>query len=655
MSHRIIPGDCIEAMRGMDEASVDAVVCDPPYGLGFMGKTWDSTFEAGDSPMRRRAEVDAVNAGAARQGGRQRQGEDYQRRMARDSRAFGEWCEQWATEALRVLKPGGHLIAAGSSRTFHRLVCAVEDAGFEIRDTITWHFGSGFPKSLNVSEALRRLPACSCDVANEVGSVDAVPPAGTVGAGVRAEARAVPLAGGAADLTSGVGTNVGTDAPDALSNVDGGVEQIGGNDSPVMLGTSGVAGTAERDEVGSGVGGVEVGPEALRDQVVGDEAGGGTAVGASSVTGNDLGGDGGPSASPVLPLAASPSRVVGAGESLPIGGSHAVAGAVDGDALSVADGLDAADGAGELHKLKCKACGGVRRGAIPEGFGTALKPATEFWTLARKPLSGTVAATVQQFGTGALNVDGCRVAGPKGDGNWQGRTDRKRGDDFNGYEGGWDDAEPGEQNAGGRWPANVILDPEAARLLDEQSGEQKSGVAINRNRTERKPSTVDYVSKGIDPTDVGYGDTGGASRFFYTAKASRAERNAGLEGFEARVAQKWNEGGIKARREETAIPVANVHPTVKPIALMRWLCRLVTPPGGTVLDPFTGSGTTGCAAVLEGFDFVGCEREAEYIAIAEARIAYWAQYPGADTEAVLRSDDQRRRDEGQLDLLREAA
>jgi hypothetical protein len=161
---RLIHADCIEAMREMDEASVDAIVTDPPYGLGFMGKTWDSTFEPADIPMRRNGPMDAVNAGAARQGGRQRAGLDYQKRMARDSRTYQTWTEAWATEALRVLKPGGHLLAFGGTRTFHRLACALEDAGFEIRDTLAWMYGSGFPKSLDVSKAIDKAAGAAREV-----------------------------------------------------------------------------------------------------------------------------------------------------------------------------------------------------------------------------------------------------------------------------------------------------------------------------------------------------------------------------------------------------------------------------------------------------------------------------------------------------------
>jgi len=427
----------VEQMRAMPECSVDAVVCDPPYGLGFMGKEWDSSFAAADMPMRRNGAQDAVNAGASRQGGRQRAGVDYQRRMARDSRAFQDWCEAWAREALRVLKPGGHLLAFGGTRTYHRLACAVEDAGFEIRDTIAWMYGSGFPKSLN----------------------------------------------------------------------------------------------------------------------------------------------------------------------------------------------------------------------LPGGLGTALKPAHEPIVVARKPLSGTVAATVLEHGTGALNVDGCRIDTAddlNGGAYAKGGTERNDG-------WGMQRGQAGEYVApAGRWPANVVMDPDAAAILDEQTGESTSpsGPVRQGGMTGYDPG----VNGGSAPREgfgIGYGDSGGASRFFYCAKSSSAERNAGLDGFEEQVA-----GAMKANQDGSLnghiVTARNVHPTVKPIELMRWLVRLVTPPGGLVLDPFTGSGTTGCAAALEGARFIGVEREPEYAAIARARIAWWAEHPDG-MALVERLEHERNRqvqaEAGQLGLF----
>jgi hypothetical protein len=274
-------------------------------------------------------------------------------------------------------------------------------------------------------------------------------------------------------------------------------------------------------------------------------------------------------------------------------------------------------------------------------------------------LGGTVAANVLEHGTGALNVDGCRInpgeAVPGGGGLLGGASSRHEGWQRQAHLNG----AASEPHTAGRWPANVCLDPEAAAMLDEQTGTQKSGTAVNRNREPGTMTSWMGTRASQVGEDVGYGDSGGASRFLYVAKASSAERNAGLDGFEkARKAQL--QGALKdgelddVSARYLSQPMANVHPTVKPIELMRWLVRLVTPPGGVVLDPFTGSGTTGAAAMLEGFRFVGCEREPEYAEIARARIQWWSEHPDG-MKLVERLDAERehaaKRDAGQIGLF----
>jgi site-specific DNA-methyltransferase (adenine-specific) len=218
-----------------------------------------------------------------------------------------------------------------------------------------------------------------------------------------------------------------------------------------------------------------------------------------------------------------------------------------------------------------------------QGWGTALKPAFEPITMARKPFASTVAENVLEHGTGGLNVDGCRVGTEK--------IKTQGGDKFPGVYGTF--AACPESTHDGRWPANFIHDgsEEAAGLL------------------------------------------GDAARFFYTAKASKADRDAGCGAMEARIPKQVmglsDSGGERSATRNT--PSRNHHPTVKPTDLMRYLCRLVTPPGGIVLDPFTGSGSTGKAAILEGFRFIGIEREAEYIEIARARIQRDAEKPRQPT------------------------
>ena len=382
---QLLLGNCLEVMRTLPDCSVDAVVTDPPYGLSFMGKKWDYAVPS---------------------------------------------VEIWA-ECLRVLKPGGHLLAFAGTRTQHRMAVRIEDAGFEIRDMIAWVYGSGFPKSLDVSKAIDK-------------------------------------AAGAEHLRQFVCENPASRPGNAGSGVQG----------------------------------------------------------ETATTGNGW-------RKPTRPDKTAP--------------------------------------------------------ATPEaqqwaGWGTALKPALEPITMARKPIAGTVAANVLAHGTGGLNVDGCRVGTETvgwGGGAAGGKT--------------WNASNSGLCKDGearpvqGRWPANLIHDG-SDEVVGLFPAEARSSCGGGKSAN-AKPRYSGGFRPDHDSTAGQYYDTGSAARFFYTAKASRDDRSDG-----------------------------NTHPTVKPTDLMRYLCRLVTPPGGTVLDPFMGSGSTGKAAMLEGLEFIGIEREAAYHAIAESRI-----------------------------------
>lgn len=261
-----------------------------------------------------------------------------------------------------------------------------------------------------------------------------------------------------------------------------------------------------------------------------------------------------------------------------------------------------------------------------DGWGTALKPACEDWWLVRKPLEGTVAKNVLAHGTGALNVDGCRVEGAKP------ATTRGAGGQHGvmsplGGQGRVKD------DGKGRWPANITLDPEAAAVLDGQSGFSKSSDAPRNN------GDFKSVAKGYDKahTTQGHSDSGGASRFFYVAKPSRREKEAGLDDLPAATGgeatgRKDGSAGLESPRSGAGRGGGrrNTHPTVKSIELMRWLCRLVTPPGGLIIDPFAGSGTTGCAAMVEGFRFAGADLDEHHIAIASRRIDHWERARAAE-------------------------
>lgn len=434
MSYQIHLGSNLDILPTLPDNSVDSIVTDPPYELGFMGKSWDSSGIAYST-------------------------------------------ELW-TECLRVLKPGGHLLAFGGSRTWHRIAVAIEDSGFQVRDSIAWLYGSGFPKSLDISKAI--------------------------------------------DKAAG----------------------------------------AEREVVG-------------------------------------------------------PYRYAGR--------KTEPSGPLNGDNTYGQYGIP----------------DGVTAPATPEaqqweGWGTALKPAFEPVVVARKPLIGTVAENVLTHGTGGLNIDGSRI-GTEGGGTTC--TDRDESGNCVGHQNantslGGGIMRHGPKYEAGRWPSNVILDPYTAELLDEQSGVSKDGVAVNRNRIGQKPNDV-YGKFGNLTEDVGFGGSGGASRFFYVAKASKRDRNEGLEELEPqRHSDRKNAEGVGGDnpRNRTNEAKQNFHPTVKPTDLMRYLIKLVTPPGGVVLDPFTGSGSTGKAAILEGFDFIGIELTEEYLPIIEGRLAH-AERMRAEEEA----------------------
>ncbi len=374
MSAHVIHGNSLNELPYLEDCSVDAIVTDPPYELGFMNKKWDASGIAYN-----------VNI--------------------------------WA-HCLRVLKPGGHLLAFGGTRTYHRMACAIEDAGFEIRDSINWIYGSGFPKSLDVSKAI--------------------------------------------DKAAG----------------------------------------AERE-------------------IIGERKLGGNAAQSTKEKGGTY---------------ASNTNSVGV------------------EPISVPITAPATDAAKEW-----------------EGWGTALKPAHEPIVLARKPFEDTVANNVMQHGTGALNIDKTRI-GEGGQGTWASPR------------GGIWKTDPDQKaellsSTVGRWPANVIID--------------------------------DSIEATWTP-------------YFYCAKASKSEKNAGLDGMPEKRPDERTSTGMGTFEQKGVAKQANHHPTVKPLELMKYLCRLITPPNGTILDPFAGSGSTLVAATLEGFNSIGIEMTAEYIPIIQARLT-WAE------------------------------
>lgn len=564
-------GDCIEVLATLEANSVDSVVCDPPYGLGFMGKDWDSIKQEASRPP----SADETDARFKQKYPRTGKGPAA---VAFDGPAFQQWCELWAAECLRVLKPGGHLLAFGGTRTWHRLACAIEDAGFEIRDSIAWLMGSGFPKSLNVS---RQEVFCQCSVDSPYGT------------------------GGVEQVSS-------SDVPGLRSPVPSVTEQAARRSAPGVL--SAVSGEAGRGPSGGVVnqrdGSTDPRDTRTQRQPRSEEPGVERRGDAQAAEGELQGGAVRP-LSPGVPADGSGRRL------------HHGAPAGDG---SVGRPNADPDGSGEPHRpepveqrpLKSGAvpdergpqaggvwpvCAGCRKPVVPNGLGTALKPAHEPIVMARKPLTGTVASNVMAWGTGALNIDGCRI-------EHSGSADlakHKKGVDAiksrggtmaNSWKNSSDLSGASDVSAKGRWPANVVLDESQAEALDEMSGEtvSKSGGQRGESRQVTQGASNGGVQGGFNLKDAprgGHDDLGGASRFFYTAKAGADER---------------------------IVHDGTAHPTVKPLALMRWLVRLVTPPGGTVLEPFAGSGTTVEACLLEGFRCVAVEREADYLPLIVQRV-----------------------------------
>ncbi len=371
--------DCRDVLRSLPDNSIDSIVTDPPYALVSIVKRFG---KSGSAPAKGNEAYQRASAG-----------------FMGKSWDTGEvaFSEEFWRECLRVLKPGGHVVAFSGTRTYHRMTVAIEDAGFEIRDQLGWLYGSGFPKSHN-----------------------------------------------------------------------------------------------QKDDW--------------------------------------------------------------------------------------------------------------------EGWGTALKPAWEPIALARKPLDGTVAANLAKWGVGAINVDGCRV-GTEGARNNGGQAGS------NGIYGEIGATTPVDYGKG-RWPANIVHDGSdeiLAAFPNTKSG-KPSGVKAGNNN-----NVYGQFAGGVPVT--GFGDEGSAARFFYCAKASRKDRDEGLEGVDKATTSDGRAIAADNAYQRGKTLRANTHPTVKPTDLMRWLCRLITPPGGVILDPFMGSGSTGKAALLEGFRFIGCEREDDYMPIAQARVA----------------------------------
>jgi DNA modification methylase len=526
-------GDCLNILPRLRDGSVHAVVTDPPYGLAFMGRDWDKLWAVSPVGFAGREDLQLPsghqpNATCRRCGGRQRGARrcrcshpEWDHPPLAGSHAYQRWCERWAKECWRLLTPGGHLVAFGGTRTWHRLAVAIEDAGFEIRDSLQWIYGSGFPKSLNVAKALDKQRAGRTAELKQM-LARAVAASGKTRRQINVECGFtmrfdVPYA----KDPKGWGSSLPT-----LEQFDVICEVLGKRDSErddfraVLVKTYQVNGYEERSNSPSGI--VTIG------------------------------------------WAATPFR----------------------------------------RELTTP---GTEEAARWQGWGTALKPAHEPVVLARKPLTGIVARNVFEYGTGGLNIDACRVPSdgrplrvPRGQDTHGKTTYGKHGPGGGSYAAGQTDQ--------GRWPPNVLLTHAAdcravcgndcpVAALNAESGILRSGANPSRRHSDVfRDCYGHFEGSGVCRPTRG-AESGGAARFF--------------------PAFRWQ---AKARQGERPRVDGRAHPTVKPLELMRWLVRLVTPDGGLVLDPFLGSGTTAEAARLEGFRCIGIEREADYLPLIRARL-----------------------------------
>lgn len=616
-------GDCLEVLRELPDASVDSIVTDPPYGLEFMGKDWDSFGGRRAQGSRGGAGDRGILPGYGRGG----TSEDRFAFRQKSSRAFGEWCEEWTAECLRVLKPGGHLLAFGGTRTWHRLACAVEDAGFEIRDSIAWLYGSGFPKSLDVSKAIDKAAGAKREVtgtrATGAGRTGYLSATDQAASGYRPFGRdfepaaEVPITAPAtpeAQQWQGWGTALkpafepvvvarkplASPGVNVLSRVESELKARGLEGE--IRWTTRPASDAGRPGLPTSSSSTEAHPMAATSAAHADASetqSGAKPTGRSSATPTAHGAK--PTANTSAPTPDARQQNSAPKSSPPMATPAPAAGSERPTSSHSTTSTEAAPltarRPGERSTTRSNASDSQTAIESFAGIATGLTGSwatvridrladgTCVWPdgLPRNTAGGsTVASNVLEHGTGALNIDACRI-----DASGRPLIESKAEGSVSTFSDGLNGSRRAGSTDQGRWPANVILDESQAAALDQMSGESQSRIG--------KPRGANHGEGwGMTATGAEYDDLGGASRFFYVAKAPTSER--------PRV------DGI-------------AHPTVKPLDLMQWLVRLVTPPGGTVLEPFAGSGTTAEACVIEGFKCIAIEREADYLPLIIQRLA----------------------------------
>ena len=523
-------GDNIQWLKTLPGDSVDSVLTDPPYGL--------------TSIVKRFGKANSKDAQFGTDGVFKRSTKGF---MGKEWDADVPSVEFWR-EVYRILKPGGHILSFGGTRTYHRMATAIEDAGFEIRDQLQWIYGSGFPKSHNIGKAIdKRTDWSQYDNFKK--------------------------------MLKKRREELGLSQLQAYKRCEFPTKNFGGNS------------WFENGKIPSKKDYLRLKKGLLLDDKF--------------------------------------------------------------DALfeevhrEFVDVKRNSDSSGTVRFTSYGEWKVTKGNGEWEDWGTALKPANEPICLARKPLSErTIAENVLKWGTGGLNIAGCRIEtddfiGRKGNPNdlgvgilaqFDGRKSLPKRKEIN-----------SEGNRLGRFPANIMFDEEAGKILDEQSGIKKSIGSIRRKNTVTNPTSFDLHHKTGENSNPYDGQVGGASRFFYCPKVSKKERDMGLEDFYEKPSKQKGHGldricgncGTKMLNPMDCIckepnwilpPKKNSHPTVKPINLMSYLVKLITPVGGTVLDPFMGSGSVGISTLLEGFQFVGMEQDPEYFEIATTRIKEYESY-----------------------------
>ena len=600
-------GKMQEELDNLEDNSVDSIVTDPPYELNFMNKGWD-------------------NSGVA-----------FQK-------------DTWE-KCLRVLKPGGYLLAFGGSRTFHRIACAIEDAGFEIRDTIMYLYGTGFPKSMNIANALEAKVKTGSANKKDFKKLDGVKGVTQLG-----YTKMYKEQGARPDDYNGRETTIKVDiTTDLAKKWEGWGSCLKPAYEPIVVARKPTDGTLVDNIIEYGVGGLNI--DECRVPFNGDmwnpQTSGKTSRAFQSEELTTAGGECVANANGRFPANVITDGSDEVAEGFPNtksnGGSTTMPDFKDAGKKNSQNKVGYNDGE-TAERLKSGYTSIADEGSAMRYFYVAkesnkdidnITPNFEPIIVARKPFSGSLVDNIERYGVGGLNIDECRIEHDEE----VKTTNRqpKSGSVFNTETSGYDNTENHIASAdpNGRFPANVILDGSEEVTSGFPVRETQNGSITKRYKMNNQV----YGDYGYCNTWDAYQDSGSASRYYYCAKASKKDRDEGLDEFEEKKTgelqggrKEGSAGSLRVRADGSigenpfagnCAPKRNTHPTVKPTELMQYLVRLVSPKGATILDPFMGSGSTGKACMIENternadYKFIGIEMTEEYLPIADARIRYW--------------------------------